>query len=332
MYRLYNLDQIRKTIEPLAVIQGQEEGFVAYSEGRVVVPPVGYLHFEEVSGDCHIKYGYIKGDEYFVVKIATGFYRNPELGFPVGNGMMALFNQRTGQLEALLLDEGYLTDMRTAAAGAVAAKYLAPKEIKRIGIIGTGVQARMQLEMLKNVIDCRKVVIWGRDENKRERYRSEMAGKGFSVETVSRLEELAARCNLIVTTTAAREPLLRAREIRPGTHITAVGADAPGKQELDPEIFKRADVRVVDSVAQCVDHGEACHAVAAGLVGGNQLVELGVVIKHAELGRTNERQVTVADLTGVAVQDIQIAKLAFQSLRRASGANGENAGGNETFV
>jgi ornithine cyclodeaminase len=312
---VYNLEEIKKTIEPQALIKSQEEGFVAYSEGRVVVPPVGYLHFEEVSGDCHIKYGFIKDDDYFVVKIATGFYNNPNIGLPVGDGMMALFSQRTGRLEALLLDEGYLTDMRTAAAGAVAAKYLAPKTIKRVGIIGTGVQARMQLEMLKEVTSCREVVVWGRDEKKQERYKLEMAREGFSVMAVARSQELTASCNLIVTTTSARAPLLHSTQICPGTHITAVGADARGKQELDPEILKRADVCVVDSVAQCVEHGEASYALEAGLIEERQLVELGAVIGHPDLGRTNDEQITVADLTGVAVQDIQIAKLAFLSLR-----------------
>ena len=142
--QIYKLDEIKKAVAPLALIKSQEDGFVAYCEGRVVIPPVGYLHFEEPAGDCHIKYGYIKNDNYFVVKIATGFYQNPDLGLPVGNGMMALFSQRTGNLAALLLDQGYLTDMRTAAAGAVTAKYLAPRRINRIGIIGTGVQARLQ--------------------------------------------------------------------------------------------------------------------------------------------------------------------------------------------
>jgi len=311
---IYNLDDIKKTIEPRALIKSQEEGFVAYSEGRVVVPPVGYLHFEEASGDCHIKYGYIKADDYFVVKIATGFYKNPEIGLPVGSGMMALFSQKTGDVEALLLDEGYLTDMRTAAAGAVAAKYLAPKHIDRIGIVGTGAQARFQLEMLKSVTDCRDACVWGRDERKGEQYKSDMVGSAFSVQAVSRIEELMDSCNLIVTTTAAREPLLYASQLLAGTHVTAVGADAQGKQELDPQIFKVADVRVVDSIPQCVDHGDTSHAVKEGLIEKGQLVELGAVIKNPELGRTKEDQITVADLTGVAVQDIQIAKLTYEYL------------------
>jgi ornithine cyclodeaminase len=314
---VYHLEQIKQTIKPLELIKSQEEGFVAYSDGRVVVPPVSYLHLEEASGDCHIKYGYIRGDDYFVVKIATGFYQNPKQGLPVGDGIMALFNQQTGRLEALLVDEGYLTDMRTAAAGGVAAKYLAPKKIKRIGIVGTGVQARLQLDMLQNVTDCREAMVWGRNRARTERYKSEMAEQGFKVEAAARIEELAESCNLIVTTTLAREPLLKAKDIRPGTHITAVGADAPGKQELDPEIFNKADVCVVDSLSQCIDHGETAHAVKAGFSVERRLVELGAVIKDVERGRTEDEQITIADLTGVAVQDIQVAKLAFISLRKA---------------
>lgn len=321
--QIYTLDEIRKTIEPLALIKSQEEAFVAYSEGRVVVPPVGYLQFEEAFGDCHIKYGYVKDDDYFVVKIATGFYKNPEIGLPVGSGMMALFSQKTGNLEALLLDEGYLTDMRTAAAGAVAAKYLAPKKIDRIGIVGTGVQARLQLEMLKNVTDCREAIVWGRDEAKTKQYKSEMTRHGFSVEAVAQIEELTMSCTLIVTTTSARTPLLSAMQIRTGTHITAVGADAEKKQELDPEIFKIADIRVVDSLTQCIDHGDTSHAVRAGLVQESQLVELGVVVKNPEFGRTDDGQITIADLTGVAVQDIEIAELSLLSLRGSSTSSGD---------
>jgi ornithine cyclodeaminase len=312
--QIYTLQQIKETLDLVALIKSQEEGFVAYSEGRTVVPPVGYLNIAEASGDCHIKYGFIKGDDYFVVKIATGFYKNPELGLPVGNGIIALFSQRTGSLDALLLDEGYLTDMRTAAAGAVAAKYLAPKNVKRIGIVGTGVQARLQLYMLKHVVECREAIVWGRDPTKREQYKLDIIADGFSIQTAEHIEELTESCNLIVTTTAAREPLIKASQIRAGTHITAVGADAPGKQELDAHVFKNADVRVVDSLSQCIDHGDSSYAVSAGLIDERQLSELGAVIENPALGRTNDEQITVADLTGVAVQDIQAAKLAYLAL------------------
>ena len=314
--RVYKLDEIKRVLDPLKLIKSQKDGFVAYSQGRVVVPPVGYLHFDEPPGDCHIKYGYIKGDDYFVVKIATGFYRNPDAGLPAGNGMMALFSQKTGELEALLMDEGYLTDKRTAAAGAVVAEYLAPTPVKRIGIVGAGVQARMQLEMLKYVTDCREVCVWGRDIRKTTQYKADMDQLGFVVQTAADMDELTESCNLIVTTTASKDALLHATQIKSGTHITAVGADAPGKQELEPQIFKQAGVRAVDSITQCVDHGDAAHAIRKGLITRDQLVELGAVISNPQLGRTSEDQITVADLTGVAVQDIEVAKLAFQSLTK----------------
>ena len=314
--RVFNLDEIKKVLDRRKLLKSQKGGFLAYSQDRVVVPPVGYLHFDEPPGDCHIKCGYIRDDDYFVVKIATGFYRNPDAGLPVGNGMMALFSRLTGELQALLLDQGYLTDMRTAAAGAVVAEYLAPRAVKRIGIVGAGVQARLQLEMLKYVTDCREVCVWGREKRKTAQYKAEMDQLGFVVQTAALIDELTETCNLIVTTTASREVLLHADQIKSGTHITAVGADAPGKQELDPQVFKRADVRVVDSISQCVDHGDTAHAIQAGLITRDQLVELGAVIANPQLGRTSEDQITVADLTGVAVQDIEVARLTYELLNK----------------
>jgi len=312
---VYNLDQIKSAIDFESLIASQEAGFVAYSEGRVDVPPVGYLGFPEVRGDCHIKYGRILGSDYFVIKVATGFYDNPSLSLSVGSGLMLVFSQRNGRLEGVLLDEGFLTDMRTAVAGAIAAKYLAPKQVQRIGIVGTGVQARMQLDMLKQETDCREAVVWGRDRAKATEYAEEMSAKGFSVEAVDGIRNLAATCNLIVTTTPSREPLLLASDIRPGTHITAVGADAEGKQELDPDIFAKADIVAADSRSQCIDHGDISHGVRSEVIDPTTLIELGELIKNRNLGRTSGNQITVADLTGVAVQDIQIATMVFENLQ-----------------
>ena len=140
-----------------------ESGFVLYSDGQVNVPPVGFLHFDDPPGDVHIKYGFVSGDKYYVVKMASGFYNNPELGLPASDGLLLVFSQETGELELILLDKCWLTDMRTAAAGAVAAKHLAAKSIHQIGIVGTGAQARLQLELLRNVVDCDSCLIWGRD-------------------------------------------------------------------------------------------------------------------------------------------------------------------------
>ncbi len=312
--KIIDLSQIKEALQTIDIIPTIEAGFVAYSEQKSVVPPVGELLFFDPPGDVHIKYGYLTGDEYYVIKIASGFYDNPRLGLPSSNGLMLLFSQQTGELLGILLDEGYLTDLRTAAAGAIAAKYLAPHNIQRIGIIGSGIQARLQLRYLGKVTDCREAIAWGRHQDRLDTYRTEMETEGFSIETTRNTNDLTASCNLIVSTTPSTAPLLTADQIQPGTHITAVGADTPHKQELDPAILAKADLVVADSLTQCIERGEIAHAVNKQLVASRNLAELGQVIAGRAAGRTSNEQITVADLTGVAVQDIQIAKAVYEAV------------------
>ena len=213
--------------------------------------------------------------------------------------------------------------MRTAAAGAVAAKHLAPKTVHRIGIVGTGVQARMQLEVLQDVVDCQSCLIWGRDPSKVQlmvedlRAKSSVRAWGLQINPAGSLDDLVSQCNLIVTTTSARSPLIRADRVQKGTHITAMGSDDHGKQELEAELLAKADLVVADSVSQCVDHGECFAAVQGGHIEEDSILELGHVIKTPASGRTSEDQITVTDLTGVAIQDIQIAKMVDRALREA---------------
>jgi ornithine cyclodeaminase len=321
MTTVLKLDEIKQLVDVPQLIEEIAAGFVLYSEGRVNVPPVGFLHFDQPPGDVHIKYGYVTGDDYYVVKIASGFYQNPSLGLPASDGLLLVFSQQTGQLQLILLDECWLTDMRTAAAGAVAAKHLAAKTIHRIGIVGTGIQARMQLEMLRHVTDCKQCLIWGRDEAKVQGLLAELANSenirdwGLQITAAPTLETLVTQCNLIVTTTSASSPLIRADQVQPGTHITAMGSDDHGKQELEAGLLARADIVVADSVSQCVDHGECLAAVEAGLLEPDSIVELGQVIRDPALGRTSDTQITVADLTGVAIQDIQIARMVDRARR-----------------
>jgi len=321
MPRVLELDEIKRLIDIPQLIREIEAGFVLYSEDKVVVPPVGFLHFEQPPGDVHIKYGFVTGDDFYVLKMASGFYNNPDLGLPVSDGLLLVFSQKTGQLKLILLDECWLTDMRTAAAGAVAAEHLAPNNIRHIGIVGTGVQARMQLELLKDVVDCQSCFIWGRDPYKVQRTIGDLKAReaiqdwGLELKTATEIDELVSECNLIVTTTSAREALIRADQVRKGTHITAMGSDDLGKQELEAELLAKADRVVADSISQCVDHGECFHAVKDNKIEEDSILELGNVIKNPELGRTNEDQITVADLTGVAIQDIQIAKMVDHVIR-----------------
>ena len=310
--KILTLDQIKSVLPSVDLMGEIENGFIAYSQGRAVVPPVGELVMRDPPGDVHIKYGYLTGDDYYVIKIASGFYENSKLGLPSSNGLMLVFSQKTGALEAVLLDEGYLTDIRTAIAGAIAAKYLAPSKVERIGIVGTGMQARLQLEYLAPVTDCREVLVWGRSADKLAAYEQDMTEKGFRVSTTTNADDVMASCKLIVTTTPATSPILSG-QAQPGTHITAVGSDTHEKQELDAEILSRAELVVADSISQCIERGEIYQALKSNAITEAGLVELGSIIAGDATGRESDDQVTVADLTGVAVQDIQISKAVLLS-------------------
>ena len=299
-------DEIKTIVRGLDLLPLIKKGFVAYSEGRSVVPPVGELSFKDPPGDVHIKYGYITGDEYYVIKIASGFWNNEQLGISNGQGMMLLFKQQTGQCEAILLDDAYLTDVRTAVAGAICAE-LFTNEVNCIGVLGTGLQARMQVQYLKNITSCHKVLVWGRNRKKMEIYQKDMARLGFQVDLSSAPKEVAKECNLIITTTASTVPLLSSINIQPGTHITAMGSDTLTKQELEVDILSMADLVVADSIAQCKERGEIFHGLTSGSITKDAIVELGSILNGSQAGRSSPDQITVADLTGVAVQDIQIA-------------------------
>jgi ornithine cyclodeaminase len=264
-------------------------------------------------GEVHIKYGFVKHDDYYVIKVASGFYNNPEQGLPSGNGLMLLFSQATGEPAAILLDEGYLTNVRTAVAGAIAARYMAPADVHKIGIVGAGTQGRLQLSYLKNIVNCKNVLVWGLNQVEVDSYTLDMEKEGFSIETTLDASEILRQCNLVVTTTPAKKPMLSARDLKKGTHITAMGSDTPEKQELDSRILKAADIVVADSIEQCMTRGEIARAIFAGDLSKEKVIELGNVISGLAKGRSSDEQITVADLTGVAVQDINIASAVFRA-------------------
>ncbi|MGC1878188.1 MAG: deaminase [Rhabdochlamydiaceae bacterium] len=312
--RIFYKKEIQKALNIQAVLESIEKGFVIYSKKEAIIPPVAALHLDNPPGECHIKYGYAKEGDYYIVKIASGFFNNPSMGLPASNGLMLLFDRSTGAPVCILLDEGYLTDIRTAAAGCIAAKYLAPKQVQCIGIVGTGAQAYFQLKFLQFATDCRKVLVWGREEKKAHKFCEHPDLKEFHIEIAKDLNQLTSHCNLIVTTTSSTTPLLFSNQISPGTHITAMGADDLGKQELDPHLLARADRVVVDSYSQCALFGDVSHALKERLLDKKQLRELGEVILDPSLRRSSKDQLTIADLTGIAIQDLQIATITYETL------------------
>jgi|TARA_B110000495_G_scaffold116839_1_gene101425 ornithine cyclodeaminase len=309
--RIFSLDEIKSVLTKINLVQEIEKGFVAYSKGDVIVPPVGELHFDSPPGDVHIKYGYIKNDEVYVIKIASGFFHNTNLGLPNGNGMMLVYDQKTGEPKAILNDESFLTDVRTAVAGAISAKYLAPSKVKHIGIIGTGVQARMQLEYLNGIIDCKSVIVWGRNEKSLIKYKKDFSKSNFDITITKNINDIIERCQLIVTCTPSDTPIVT--KVNPGTHITAMGSDTLTKQEIASSILFQADLVVADSRSQCEDRGEIHQAIKDGF-SMKDVVEIGDIIQGKAKQRENDKQITIADHTGVAVQDIQISKAVLKYL------------------
>lgn len=299
-----------------------EEGFKAAAAGQVQMPPVGYLGFPTHNGDCHIKFGHVAGDAIFVVKIATGFYDNPAKGLPTTSGMMIALSAETGAVVAMLRDEGWLTDLRTALAGAIATRAGMRADARRIGIVGAGTQARFQIRAAAHLLREREPVFacWARSPEKLEALRRDLEGEGIAIEPVAELEGLCARSDALITVTPAATPIIRDDWIKPGTHITALGADAPGKQELDTALVALADTRIADSLEQSLDHGEFAAAAAVGLIDAGDCVELGAVLAGDVPARGSDDDITIADLTGIAVQDIAIARVVLDGIGREGDA------------
>jgi len=315
--RVFELAKIKRVLPKLDLFPLIKEGFKAYSLGLTVVPPVGELLFDDPHGDVHIKYGYIKGDDYYVIKIASGFYGDVSLDISATQGgVMLLFDQKTGKEVGILVDECYLTNVRTAVAGGICVELFAPKKIDFIGIVGTGVQARMQVKYLSDIIECRKIKVWGRNQKSVEKYIKDMSVENWEVTRAIKTDEIAETCDLIITTTPSKTPLLKNDNLKKGTLIIAVGSDSPGKQELDEKILQDADYIIADSIVQCIDRGEISHGIKNNIINQDEIAELGNLIDNKKNVSCGENQIIVADLTGVAVQDIQIAKAVYKACER----------------
>jgi ectoine utilization protein EutC len=289
-----------------------ERAFAALATEAVAMPPILRLDIPDHHGEVDVKTAYVPGIESFAIKISPGFFDNPKLGLASVNGLMVLFSATTGLVEAVLLDNGYLTDVRTAAAGGIAAKWLARADASTAGIIGAGVQGRLQLEALTLVRDIERAAVWARDPAKAERFAHEMSARlGLPVRALPSAEALVRASDIVVTTTPSTEPLVMAEWLHAGQHITAMGSDAPHKNELAPAVPGRADLYACDRQSQCAALGELHHAIAAGLLTAEQrFAELGQIIAGTAPSRVSAAQVTVCDLTGTGVQDTAIATFA----------------------
>ena len=290
-----------------------EDAFKSLSLGKTVMPPILRVDIKKFHGESDVKAAYIEGLDSFAVKVASGFFNNPKLGLPSSNGLMILLDSQTGVIKSVLLDKGYLTDVRTAIAGAIASKYLSNPESSTVAIIGTGIQARMQLEALSLVRDIKNVNVWSRDIKKTHAYIEDVSKNiNLNFTAFDNTNEVVNNADILITTTPSKKPLVDYSSLPKGIHITAMGSDAEEKNELEPDIIKNCDVYVPDSQAQTSILGELNHAIKNNLIKSDMIFnDLGKIIINPELGRKNNDDITVADLTGTGVQDTAIARYAY---------------------
>lgn len=304
--KILDEQEIRENYNEDIALEFIRIGFQAFSAGKVQLPSPQQFWFNQADGDCCIKSAWTEGSEYFCIKVSTGFYKNTLHGLPSNDGLNLVFSAMTGQPIALLNDRGWLTGIRTALAGRIVAELLLPSPIKCISIFGTGLQAELQLRQLLSLTPCRSVIIWGRTEQALSLFKDKVKDIDICLETTTCAERAACNASFIVTATASSSPLIRAEWIQPGTHISAVGADRPGKQELDPAILLAADCILVDSISQCSSYGELSH-LTANLRYEKNVMEIGALLADPGLYKRSHSDITVADLTGLGVQDLQIS-------------------------
>ena len=315
MTLILNSSEIKKCVQ----LNGQlipiiEDAFKSLALGKTTMPPILRLDIEKYNGESDVKAAYIDGLDSYAIKVASGFFNNPNLGLPSSNGLMILLDSKTGMLKSVLLDKGYLTDIRTAIAGAIAAKHLSNPESSNVGIIGAGIQAKMQLEALLLVRNIKTAYIWSRDSKKTNKFVQNIKGKiNIKIIVCESPEQTVNLSEILITCTPSKSPIIKSEWLKKGLHITAMGSDAEMKNELDPKIIKDCDYYIPDSQSQTSILGELNHAIKAGLVSSEKKYnDLGSIIINPNLGRRNIKDVTVADLTGTGVQDTAIARHTYK--------------------
>lgn len=317
--RVIGAETIRRAVGEAEALEAVERGFTALARGRVELPPPLGMEIPGVGGEVHAKGAYLRGAPLFALKVATGFYRNRERGLPPGSGLILVFDATTGFPLGILADEGYLTELRTGAAGALAARFLAPEEIEAVAFVGAGVQARFQARALARVRRWGATRAWSRSWETAEAFAEDVEEEvGHRPSPTRTVEEAVRDAGLVVTVTPSREPLVRASWLRADATVIAVGSDGPEKVELEPAVLGRADRVVVDRLEQCLALGELHHAVRAGVLEPADAVELGRVVAGELPGRRGD-ELVVCDLTGVGVQDAAIAEAAWAALGGGEG-------------
>ena len=304
-------EEVKSVMDMHSDMQVVERAFRQHGLGKVQMPPKSYLYYTAYNGDLRTMPAYLEEEDITGVKIVNVHPGNPALGLPTVMALIVLISPQTGAPIAIM-DGTYLTDIRTGAAGGIAAKYLARKDSKVIGMVGAGNQARTQLEALSEVFELELVKVTSRTKESCEQFIREAADIISCEICYEEKIENVCDCDILVTTTPTRKPIVKAQWIKEGTHINAIGADAVGKEELDPELIIRSKI-VVDDIVQALHSGEVNVPLSKHYISENDIhAQLGEVIVGLKPGRTSEEEITIFDSTGLAIQDVASAHLVYQ--------------------
>lgn len=307
-------DELRQAITIEEAIEAVKQAFVAVGEGRVNNPADFTLGLPATRGAIHVKGSYLENAPYYVVKIASTFLDNPSINLSARSEVTGVFDAATGFSAAIMVDQGYLTQLRSGATGAIATDYLANPEIKQVAVIGTGVQAYIHLKMLLSVRDVPSVSVWGRTPINVDTYARRLVDEhDIYIEIAPTIQEAVQDADVIITATASETPLIKAKWLKPGVHITAVGSNEMHKHELHLDVLNQAEVIIVDNMERGAMIGEIHHGLTEGVITPDDIQgELGDLVINRIEGRTRPDQISLVDLTGRSIQDSAIAVLALE--------------------
>lgn len=309
--------EVKACLSMSKAIKAVKIAYSSFASGRVQMPSVQHLDVHKFNGEVDIKSGFVEDFGLMGTKIASGFYDNQKKGLPPGVAIIVLLELETS-MPLAIMDGTHITAYRTGAAGAIAASVLARKDSEKLGIVGAGTQGRMQLLALRELFDIQNVKVWDINREMANRYKGQMSEElSIDIKVVDTPNDVAQEVDILVTATPSRKALISVDSIREGMHINAIGADGPGKQELDPRVMTRASKIVVDSLEQCRKIGEVQHALSQGLINESNIhAEIGEIINGNKSGREMDDEITLFDSTGLSAQDIAAAKIVYDTAKK----------------
>ena len=296
--------ELLPSIDEAELIEAVRQGLMDLATGRTEAPMPGLLLSEDPPGDCHIKFARSASLDLIIVKAATGFYRNGELGLPVNDGLITVFGGTTGELRCVVDDGGLLTGMRTAATGVIAARLGSNDRGRKVGIVGTGHQARLQLRWAARHLTDHPIQLFGRSIEKARELALELSASGIAIDVHEQLEAFAEASDTIITCTSATSPILRAQHLRPGHHIVSLGADGPGKMELSDDVYGYAAAIAVDDLAQARHRGDFGSALDHGNFDPEATIPVGQLLAEGRNLRRRAEDVSLVNLCGTAACDL----------------------------